>query len=208
MFISYVAPYHVPQPRVSFPPLPPVPPEAPEGNRAEGYRQGKVPWNQSRMGEAHTLSYNTHHSVQGSASRRAKEPDPSWVVLANIRLRHQLTFSKMESAKTALKLRWGVLGQGPTSLAAHLPPQSTPRHPHPPRALVTQGCSRVAWKERWEPASSSLGGAGSRKMVSQATWEMTGLQPNWASGLQTVAGGGSYRRSHPSNPSCSCACPG
>lgn len=38
----------------------------------------------------------------------------------------------MESTKTALKLRWGVLGRGPASLAAHLPPQSTP----PP--LVTQ----------------------------------------------------------------------
>ena len=87
---------------------------------------------------------------------------------------------------------------GCAALGSCLPWASHPTNPS--RALVTRCCSRVSWKER-----SSLGGAGKRKTVSQPTWEMTGLQPNWASGLRTVTVGSSYRRSHPRNPLRSCA---
>lgn len=67
-----------------------------------------------------------------------------------------------------------------------------------PFTSVVLGCLSISWKGREARAPSSRGGAGRRKMASQPSWEMTGVQPNRASGLRTEAVGRVTRRRHPS----------
>lgn len=103
-FISYVAPTVRPNQGSAFPYFFQFLQEVCEGSRAEGYIQGKAPWNQAkweRPAHRHAASATQCRARRG----HTKKPDPGWVVLGDTCLRHQLNFPNMGSEETALNQR-------------------------------------------------------------------------------------------------------
>ena len=145
--------------------------EAREGSGAGGFIQGRAPRSPSEVGEAHKRSRSTHHLGRAVATDTQRNVIQAGQVLGNTGLRHELIFS---------------------------PTWDGQRH----HLLTEIGCAWLVstWKKKKKVGTCFLlpqRGCKDEGGVS-ANLEVTSLQPNWASGLRTVAVGSSHGRSHPS----------
>ena len=143
-----------------------------EGSRADGYIQGKAPWNPSEVGEAHKRSHSIHHQGRAVATDMQRNVIQAGQVLGNIGLRHELIFSptwdrRRHQLLTEMGCAWLVSTWGKKKVGTCF-------------LLPQRGCK-------------DEGGV-------SANLAVTSLQPNWASGLRTVAVGSSHGRSHPPQP--------